>query len=159
MRQLCRRFKATSLLDYGGGKAKAYEGTKARIEDGRELKGLKALWNLQDVTFYDPTLAQYATLPQSTFDAVVATHVLEFTPPDDIDWVLSEIVAYARRFVFLAISCYASPWKLPGGGNYHATIASPGWWTDRLLATRTEGGPRLFALLFEDETRRAMIEI
>lgn len=159
VRQLCRRFQAKTLLDYGSGKARAYESTKARIEDGRELKGLKALWGLQDVSFYDPALAQHATLPRGTFDAVVATHVLEFTPPDDIDWVLSEIAAYAQRVVFLAIACYASPWKLPGGGNYHATIASPGWWTDRLLAARTEQGPRLFAFLFEDENHRAMVEI
>jgi hypothetical protein len=159
VRQLCRRFQAKTLLDYGSGKAKAYEGTKARIEDGRELRGLKALWNLQDVTFYDPTLPQHATLPQGSFDAVIATHVLEFTPPDDVDWVLSEIVGFAKRFVFLAIACYAAPWKLPGGGNYHATVASPGWWTDRLLAARAEGGPRLFAFLFEDESRRAMLEV
>jgi hypothetical protein len=49
--------------------------------------------------------------------------------------------------------------KLPGGGNFHATIASPGWWTDRLLAARAEGGPRLFAFLFEDDSRRAMLEV
>jgi len=159
VRQLCRRFQAKTLLDYGCGKARAYEGTKARIEDGREVIGLKALWGLQNVTFYDPALAQHAALPQGSFDAVIATHVLEFTPPDDLDWVLSEIVACAQRFVFLAIACYASPWKLAGGANYHVTIASPGWWTDRLLAARAEAGPRIFAFLFDDENHRAMVEI
>lgn len=158
VRQLCRRFQAKTLLDYGSGKALAYDSTRARGQDGKEVQGLKALWGLQQVSFYDPTLAQFADLPEGTFDAVVATNVLEFTPPEDIDWVLSEIVAYASRVVFLTVACYAAPWTLPGGGNYHATVASAGWWTDRLLAARVEPGPRIFALLFDDENHRVMAE-
>jgi hypothetical protein len=159
IRQLCRRFQAKSLLDYGSGKALAYDSTKVKTEDGKEVQGLKALWGLQRVAFYDPTLAQFAALPAGTFDAVLATNVLEFTPPEDVDWVLSEIVGYASRVVFLTVACYASPWSLPGGANYHATIASAGWWTDRLLAARVEQGPRIFALLFDDENHRVMAEI
>lgn len=159
VRQLCRRFQAKRLLDYGSGKALAYEGTRAKTQDGKEMQGLKQLWGLDSVAFYDPALAQFADLPDGTFDAVLAVNVLEYTPPEDIDWVLSEIVAYATRFVFLAIACYASPWKLPGGGNYHATVASAGWWTDRLIAARAEPGPRIFALLFDDENHRVMAEV
>ena len=159
IRQLCRRFQAKSLLDYGSGKALAYDSTKAKTEDGKEVQGLKALWGLQKIAFYDPTLARFAALPEGSFDAVLATNVLEFTPPEDVDWVLSEIVGYASRFVFISIACYASPWSLPGGANYHATVASVGWWTDRLLAARSEPGPRIFALLFDDENHRVMAEI
>jgi len=159
IRQLCRRFQAKSLLDYGCGKARSYDGTRAKTEDGRELQGLRQLWGLDAVGFYDPTLSQYADLPGGSFDAVLATHVLEFTPPEDVDWVLSEIVAYATRFVFVAVTCFASHWTLPGGGNYHATVASAGWWTDRLLAARQKQGPRIFAMLFDEENHRAMVEI
>ncbi|HKY95365.1 MAG TPA: class I SAM-dependent methyltransferase [Kiloniellales bacterium] len=159
VRQLCRRFQAKSALDYGSGKALAYEGTKVKTEDGREIQGLQAFWGLQSMSLYDPALAQFADLPEGTFDAVLATNVLEYTPPEDIDWVLSEIVAYARRFVFITIACYASPWNLPGGGNYHATVASAGWWTDRLLTAHVENGPRIFALLFDNPNHRVMAEI
>lgn len=160
LRQLCRRFQAKSLLDYGCGKALAYEGTKAKSKGtGLDVQGLKALWELDRVAFYDPALAQFADLPEGSFDAVLATNVLEFTPPEDIDWVLSEIVGYATRFVFIAVACYASSWTLPGGGNYHATVASAGWWTDRLLAARSDQGPRIFALLFDHENHRVMAEI
>jgi hypothetical protein len=159
VRQLCRRFQAKSLLDYGSGKALAYDNTRAKTEDGKEVQGLTTLWGLQRVAFYDPTLAQFAALPEGSFDAVLATNVLEFTPPEDVDWVLSEIVGYASRFVFVTVACYASPWSLPGGANYHATVASVGWWTDRLLAARAEQGPRIFALLFDDENHRVMAEI
>jgi len=158
IRQLCRRFQVRTLLDYGSGKARAYEGARIRTQEGAEMQGLQALWDLDDLTLYDPALAQHADLPDGIFDAVLAVNVLEFTPPEDVDWVLSEIVAFARRFVFLAVACYASPWRLPDGANYHATVASAGWWTDRLLAARSEPGPRLYALLFDEENHRVMAE-
>jgi hypothetical protein len=160
VRQLCRKFRATSLIDYGCGKAKAYKGTRARHAAGREEQGLQSLWGLQTLALYDPAVRDYAALPERRFDAAVSTHVLEFTPEEDVDWVLAELFRYASRFVFLAIACHPSPWELPGGGNYHVTQRSPGWWTDRLWAARAwTPQTRCFALLHPSERSRILVEI
>ncbi len=160
VRQLCGRFRPRSLLDYGCGKAKPYAGTRATHPDGSEDHGLQALWGLEEVAFFDPALQQYAELPQRSFDAVVATHVLEFTPEADVDWVLAELFAFARKFVFLSIACHASPWTLGNGENYHATQQSPGWWTDRLWAARAwTPETRCFALLYPTERKPILVEI
>lgn len=160
VRQLSARFGARSLLDYGCGKAKAYAGTRARHPDGREERGLREVWGLESVTLYDPAVREHAALPEGQFDAVLSTAVLEFTPEADVDWVLAELFAYARRFLFLTIACHASPLELPGGGNYHATQRSAGWWTDRLWAARTwTPEVRCFALLRPEPRSRLLVEI
>jgi len=160
VRQLCAKFQARTLIDYGCGKAKAYAGTRARHPDGRQESGLQEVWGLEQITLYDPALQAYAELPAERHDVVLATHVLEFTPEQDVDWVLAELFGYARRFVFLAIACHASSWSLADGENYHATQRSPGWWTDRLWAARAwTPDTRCFALLYPSERSRILVEI
>lgn len=159
VRQLCARFRPRSLLDYGCGKAKAYSGTRASHPDGRRDEGLQDLWGLEQVTFFDPALRQFAALPERGFDAVLATHVLEFTPEEDIDWVLAELFGFAAKFLFLSIACHASPWSLPGGANYHVTQRSAGWWTDRIWQARAwTPETRCFAVLYPRERQRVLLE-
>lgn len=160
LRQLLARTQSSSLLDYGCGKAAAYDATRAEHPDGSVTQGLQALWGLRRVAFYDPAVRAHAALPQGQFDAVVATAVLEYVPEEDVEWVLAEIVGYATRLVFVTLACHPSAWTLPSGENYHVTQKSPGWWTDRLLAARPlDGGPRLFAFLYTSERRRVLLEI
>jgi len=160
LRSLCRRFAARSLLDYGCGKARSYAGTRAQQADGTRSQGLQQLWQLEEVALYDPAVEQHATLPRRLFDVAVATAVLEYTPEEDVRWVLAEILGFARRFAFLAIACHPSPWTLPSGENHHVTLRSPGWWTDRLLeAQQRAKDTRVFALLFPSERRPLLVEI
>lgn len=160
LRQLLRRAGCHSLLDYGCGKAKAHETTRAEHPDGTVSQGLQSVWALERVAYYDPAVREYAALPEGRFDAVISTAVLEYVPEEDIDWVLAEIVGYAQRLVFLSIACYPSHLTLPSGENYHVTLRSPGWWADRLFAAKAgDGQPRLFAFLYASERRRALLEI
>ncbi len=160
VRRLLLATGARSLLDYGCGKAKAYRTLRARHPDGSVSEGAQALWGLDSVALYDPAVRAHARLPEGPFDAVVSTAVLEYVPEEDLDWVLAEIVAFARRLVFLSIACHPSPARLPNGENYHVTQRSPGWWCDRLIAALPAAQPpRLFALLWPDEKQRVLLEI
>lgn len=160
IRQLCARFGVRTLLDYGCGKAKPYSVTRIRSAEGQPDRSLQEVWGLEQVALYDPAVRAFAELPEGRFDAVLATHVLEFTPEPDVGWVLAELFAYARSLLFVAIACHASPYELPGGGNYHATQRSAGWWTDQLWAARRwTPKTRCFALLYPEPDSRILVEI
>lgn len=131
---LLQRHGARTLLDYGAGKAEGYEKVQATTPDGRTVTGLKAIWGLESITLYDPGYEPHSTLPSGTFDAVICTDVLEHCPEEDIDWILDELFAYARKFVFCSIACYPAKKILPNGENAHITQMSPGWWLDKLEA-------------------------
>lgn len=151
---LIRRFRAATLLDYGCGKAEGYRATFQR-PDGRKVQGLQELWNLRQVTLYDPGYAPYSAYPQGRFDAVVNTDVLEHIPEEDIDWILAEMFGFASSFLFTAIACYPAKKILPNGMNAHITLKSPGWWLDKLERARGTRGPdlRYFAVIYREDAR------
>jgi len=123
---LIARFGCKTLLDYGAGKAQGYEAATARTKDGREVKGLQAIWGLDAITLYDPGFGPHASLPAGTFDAVICTDVLEHCPEEDLRWIVGELVAYARKFVLAGVASYPAAKTLPNGENAHVTIRSPG---------------------------------
>jgi hypothetical protein len=130
IKMMIDRHRVTSLLDYGCGKAEAYNRIIGRMEDGREVKGLKAIWGLKEVALYDPGYEPYSKLPEGSFDAVISTDVLEHCPEEDIEWIVGEIFAYSRKTVFCTVATYPAVKKLPTGENAHITIKSAGWWLD-----------------------------
>lgn len=150
---LIKRFRAATLLDYGCGKAEGYR-TVFQLPDGRRVQGLQQLWNLRQVTLYDPGFAPYSAYPQGRFDAVVNTDVLEHIPEEDIDWILAEMFGFARSFLFTAIACYPANKILPNGWNAHVTLKSPGWWLDKLEQARgARPNLRYFAVIYREDSR------
>ncbi len=134
IRSLCLNNSSKTLLDYGSGKAMGYDVATAELPDGTVVKGIKSIWNIDNITFYDPGYAPYSTLPDGKFDAVISTDVLEHIPEEDIPWVLAEMFAYARQFLFCTIALYPAEKILPDGTNAHITLKDAGWWANQLEA-------------------------
>lgn len=123
---LTRQFKARSVLDYGCGKAVAHASARVTLADGRNLVGLKSIWDVEQIALYDPAYPPYSTFPRGLNDGVISTDVLEHCPEEDVPWVIDEIFGFARLFVFVSIASYAAKNLLPTGENAHVTLKSPG---------------------------------
>lgn len=120
--RLVKETESTSLLDYGCGKALCW------LEEGGIQKvGLTP-------TFYDPGVRKYSKKPEGQFDGVVCTDVLEHV--EDPEAVIAELIGYARKFLFLAISVKESGprKKLPDGRPFHICVHPPEWWRERIVA-------------------------
>lgn len=120
--ELVKQYEAKTLLDYGCGKACCW------LEEGAD----KAVGIMP--TLYDPGVRGLSLRPQGRFDGVICTDVLEHC--EDPEAVIAELIGYASKFLFLAISCKPSPSKkkLPDGRPLHICVHEPQWWRDRIKA-------------------------
>ena len=146
-----RRLQSKTLLDYGCGKAMAYEHTTGQSPDGQTKKGLKAIWGLDEICLYDPGYAPYQEYPTGQYDAVISTDVLEHITKEDMDWVVAEILGFAQKVVFLNMACYPAKKILPNGENAHITQESPGWWLDLIHGIKRSNFDFLEVLLAIDD--------
>lgn len=121
--------QAKTLLDYGCGKGKQYELGPVNDQNGNLVAhNIQGYWGVDTIHLYDPGVPKFDTYPTSEFDGVVSTDVLEHIPRDDVFWVAEELVARARKFVFVNIACYPALATLPDGTNAHVTVEHPRWW-------------------------------
>jgi hypothetical protein len=139
IKQVIDRFRPRTLLDYGAGKGVAYR-TPITI-NGTTYDDLRAYWGVDEVTCYDPGYKPYSELPERRFDGVICTDVLEHIPEDDLPWILEEMFAFARLFVFGNIASYPARKHLPNGENAHCTVRPKGWW-EALIGEVAVGFPR-----------------
>jgi hypothetical protein len=123
---------AQTVLDYGSGKGRQYDQQLIKLNGAGEAETIPDYWDVEEVHCYDPNYEPFSRLPESKFDGVVSTDVLEHCPEDDLPWILNEIFGYAERFVFVNIACYPAKKHLPNGENAHCTIRSASWWNDLL---------------------------
>lgn len=121
---LIRQTKSRTLLDYGSGKGAQY--TTHRVHE---------LWAIMP-TLYDIGIQAYSKKPYGEFDGVICTDVLEHIDEPDLDGLVDEIFGYARKFVFLAITCRPAKKLLPDGRNAHLTVEPPDWWRAKLMPHR-----------------------
>ena len=124
---------ANTLLDYGSGKGIAYGLPSVDAPGVGNVGPLIDYWDVDCVTCYDPCYPIYARRPQEVFDAVVCTDVLEHCPEEDLDWIVTDLFSYARRFVFAAVACFPAMTHLPNGENAHCTVQTSEWWNERFL--------------------------
>ena len=116
-----------SVLDYGSGKGALY--TEEFHTITKEInKPLPEYWGLDLCALYDPAYEQHASLPDTKFDAVICTDVLEHIPEDDLGWVLREMYSKAEKMVFLNVACFPALKKLKDGSNAHVSIFSTEDW-------------------------------
>ncbi|GAB5469048.1 MAG: hypothetical protein Kilf2KO_20780 [Rhodospirillales bacterium] len=150
-----------TLLDYGAGKGLAYQQKPLTLPSGETADSLQAHWGLERVTCYDPGHEPFAKLPEGRFDAVICTDVLEHCPEEDIDWILTEIFDYAKRFVFLTVACYPAKKHLPNGENAHITLRKPEWWQRRIIAAAAGRTGLVYRVIFESikDGRRVSAEM
>lgn len=130
--KIARHTDAKSVLDYGSGKGRLYSETNLKLPDGTVIPSVREFWGVDDIRLYDPGVEEYATRPDSTFDGVVSTDVLEHIPEEDIDWVLAECFGFAGKFLYMNIASYPAKKILPNGWNAHATVQPPEWWRERI---------------------------
>jgi hypothetical protein len=115
---IIKETESKTILDYGSGRGILYE-------DG----SIQKKWGIKKIHLYDPAYKPYSKLPDHSFDGVVCTDVLEHCPKEDLDWIISEIVGFANKFVYFHISCRLAGKSLPNGENAHCTVKSIDWWT------------------------------
>lgn len=89
IRELIERYGVKTLLDYGCGRAVAWE-------DGKLAKELGV-----KVTLYDPGVPRFAADPVGTFDMVICTQALGSVPIDALEWVIDRIYDYANLVVYV----------------------------------------------------------
>lgn len=117
---LIKETGAQTILDYGCGKAVFYK--KDRVH---EKWGVTA-------ALYDPGVPEFEKKPEGKFDGVVCTDVLEHILEPEKS--LPEIIGYATKFCYLAISCLPSaPAKrFSDGTPYHVSVHPKEWWNERI---------------------------
>lgn len=86
-----------TLLDYGCGKGKQYEGTHYKYGH----KSLADFWGVE-VTKYDPAWAPFAQEPSGKYDMVVCTSTLCWIPRKDIPWVVDRLYRLAAKALYVS---------------------------------------------------------
>ena len=159
IKMMIDRSGSRSLLDYGCGKAEGYEKMSMRTPDGREIRGLKAIWGIADIRLYDPCYLPFCARPEGQFDTVISTDVLEHCPEEDLEWIVSDIFGFSRKAVFCSVALYPAHKKLPTGENAHVTLQSAGWWFDLFERTkRAHGGRKYFLAVCRGAKDFAFVE-
>jgi hypothetical protein len=133
IKRLIERTGAQSILDYGSGKGQQY--WPRRVVDSQkriEHPDIRSYWGVTEIRCFDPGYEPLSELPSGTFDGVICTDVLEHCPEEDIAWILGELFAFARKFVFANIACFPARKTLPSGGNAHCTVKPVRWWQEEI---------------------------
>lgn len=113
---LIKTLHVPSLLDYGAGKGRLAQ----------------ALTEPVRVTEYDPAIPGKDVCPQGKFRLVVCIDVLEHIEPECLDAVLDDLLAHAKKHVFVSIHCGPAKKVLSDGRNAHLTQEPPRWWLPKL---------------------------
>ncbi len=125
---LIDRYHARTLLDYGAGKGHQYRPMNVQLPDGTRFSSIPEYWGIEELRCYDPGHEPFSTLPQTKFDGVICTDVLEHCPESDMEWIVEELFAHARSFLFTNVACYQALAHLNNGENAHCTIRDRDWW-------------------------------
>ena len=112
--------QSKSVLDYGCGKAKQYFVNEYHKE-----------WGFMP-SLYDPSIPEFANLPEQNFDGIYSTDVMEHIPEQIIPEVFDYIFSHATKFVFLGICTRPAVAILPNGENAHCTVKPFEWWIDKI---------------------------
>lgn len=134
IKRLIQVNNAYTLLDYGCGKGFQYQSPVVDLGLA-EKEMLGDYWGLTVVQLYDPAYKKYSTLPDTTFDGVISTDMLEHCAEEDIPWIVDEMFCFATKFVFANVACYPAIKTLPNGENAHCTIKDHNWWIDVFKST------------------------
>jgi hypothetical protein len=121
--QLIAKHGARTLLDYGCGRAAAYAAPSK----------IHKKWGVLLPTFYDPSWEPFAQKPTGVFDGVICSDVLEHIGEQHIDAVISELIAYADKFIFASVCCRAAKKTFADGTNMHVTIKPYAWWHAKFI--------------------------
>lgn len=144
-----------TILDYGSGKASLYKKKDLKIKSDnnkKEYNTIKDFWHVSEIDFYDIGVKEYETFPNKIFDGIVCTDVLEHTYIEDVPWIVCELFNFAKKFVYIKVSCSLAGSVLPDGKNSHTTVAGPDWWYGIILAISNNFPDKKFCLICSKRT-------
>lgn len=119
---------AKSILDYGAGKGLGYRQRNLQLTKNLRIDSIQDYWGVDEIRCYDPGYEPYSQLPDTQYDGVICTDVLEHITEPDVPWVIDEMFSYARKFVYANVACFPAVKLLPNGQNVHCTLHPPEWW-------------------------------
>jgi hypothetical protein len=129
VRALVERFGSRSLLDYGSGKGEQYAAANITLPGVPGVwPNLRSYWGVEEVACHEPAGEAGEAPPQGQFDGVICVDVLEHCAVEDLPWIVEELFAHARHFVFANVASYPAAKTLPNGDNAHVTQRREGWW-------------------------------
>jgi len=110
---------ATTMLDFGCGKAYAYFTRK-----------IDRLLNVHKIIFYDIGIEQFSKKPkEEDFSSVVSVDVLEHIPEEEIADTFKYWYSENTEFVFATIAAYPAKHTFSNGENVHVNQNSWAWWS------------------------------
>jgi|TARA_R110002020_G_scaffold84472_8_gene209245 hypothetical protein len=124
--KLVQNHKATSLLDWGCGKGQQYHIARAH-----------AAWGFMP-KLYDPAVGGISRKPVGKYDGVICTDVAEHVPEEDVPAFLTELVAHAKKFLFISVCTRPAKKNLPDGRNCHLCVKPEKWWLNQISALKAE---------------------
>ena len=129
IKQLIARHGSRRLLDYGSGKGAQYAATQVSIPGVEGVfPSLKDYWGVEEMACYEPANAPDTEMPAGQYDGVICVDVLEHCAVEDLPWIVEELFAHARHFVFANVASYPAAKRLPNGDNAHVTQRREAWW-------------------------------
>lgn len=136
IKDLIKKTKTKTLLDFGCGKGLQYKKNKIHEKWGGIMP-----------TLYDPGWPDHDKKPDGMWDGVICIDVLEHIPENSIENVLTNIIKRATKFVFLNVSTRPAGVILPNGENAHCTIQEHHWWEDKIYKVKKILNSKVFILL------------
>ena len=122
IRQLVRKHKARTLIDYGCGAGDAWR------EPHRLHKELGLRWF--DVQLFDPAFPKHCEAPHGRADGVLCSDVLEHIPEPELDDFVGALYRHARLFIWASVCCRPAKKTFPDGTNLHVTLHPIEWWRE-----------------------------
>jgi len=119
--RLIRKSGSKTVLDYGCGGGFQYS----------HPYEIHKTWGVDVPTLYDPAFPSHDDLPKGTFDAVLASDIMEHIPQDEVDELIIRLFKYANKFVWASICCRPAKKVFDDGLNMHVTIHGFWWWQAR----------------------------
>lgn len=137
---------SVSLLDYGCGKARFHHERNFTLPTGEVAASLQEYLGVSAIGLYDPGVPDYSRLPETEFDGVISTDVLEHCPEVDIPWILDEIFGFAKKFIFANVASFPASKFLDNGENAHCTQQPPEWWGRQITELSKRYPEKLFRI-------------
>lgn len=109
---------AKTILDFGSG-------------TGSLKKALSNVYQIE-IDEFDPCVLGKNKIPQSQYDLIITTDLLEHLYKEEIDNLFDEMMSLTPQFMYHGISTRPARILLPDGTNCHKTVENANWWIDKI---------------------------
>lgn len=109
---------AKTVLDFGSG-------------TGSLKKTLKDIYQIE-IDEFDPCVPGKDKIPQSQYDLIITTDLLEHLHKEEINNIFDEMMSLNPTFMYHAISTRIARILLPDGSNCHKTVENADWWIKKI---------------------------